>query len=123
VAAAEALPAELTGVADLVTVYFPWASLLRGLVTADGPVLSYAAALCRPGGTFEAMWSLVDRDRSVADIAQDDAIAARFAGAGLRVLELRAPTQAEIDATCSTWAKRLRAGVDRPVTMVRSVRV
>jgi len=109
VAAAEALPDELTGVADAVTVYFPWASLLRGLVTADGRVLlSNVAALCRPGGTFEAMWSVVDRDLSVAGMGADDGIAARFAGAGLRVVELRPPTPHEIDETRSTWAKRLR---------------
>jgi Methyltransferase domain len=40
VAAAEALPPELDGVADLVTIQFPWGSLLKGLLDADPRVMA-----------------------------------------------------------------------------------
>jgi 16S rRNA (adenine(1408)-N(1))-methyltransferase len=49
VAAAEALPPELDGLADLVTVHFPWASLLRGLLTADPAVLVAWPGCCARG--------------------------------------------------------------------------
>jgi 16S rRNA (adenine(1408)-N(1))-methyltransferase len=118
VATAESLPCELTGIADLVTVHFPWSSLLRGIVTGEGPVLRNLAALCRPDGELRAIWSLTDRDGVPS--GDPAAIGAAFAAAGLRITEHRPATRDEIAATGSSWAKRLRAGVDRPVTLVRA---
>jgi 16S rRNA (adenine(1408)-N(1))-methyltransferase len=64
VAAAEALPAELDGVADLVTVQFPWGSLLRGLLAADPRVMGGLAGLLGPGGALRLLVSSTDRDRA-----------------------------------------------------------
>jgi 16S rRNA (adenine(1408)-N(1))-methyltransferase len=54
VAAAEALPPELDGLADTVTVHFPWGSLLRGLLRADPAVMTGLTRLMRPGATATA---------------------------------------------------------------------
>ena len=45
-----------------------------------------------------------------------------FAAAGFEFRDLRPATVAEIDATGSSWAKRLRAGVDRPAMILSAVR-
>ena len=57
VAAAEALPPELDGLAGLVTVHFPWGSLLRGLLAADPAVLGGLARVLAPGGTLSMLVS------------------------------------------------------------------
>ena len=46
----EALPPELNGIADDVSVQLPWGSLLEGIVLARSDVLGGLAALCRPAG-------------------------------------------------------------------------
>jgi hypothetical protein len=40
----------------------------------------------------------------------------------MRLLEARPATADEIAAADSSWAKRLRAGVDRPVRSISAVR-
>jgi 16S rRNA (adenine(1408)-N(1))-methyltransferase len=124
VAAAESLPRELEGIADLVTVLFPWSSLLRGVVTGNGPVIGSLASTCRQGGQLIAMWSLTSRDGRFSDLPADGdrAIYRAFERAGLRVVEHRAATPQEVAATHSSWARRLRAGRDRPVKLLRAVR-
>ena len=68
-AGVETLPAGLTGLADLVTVHFPWGSLLRGVLGVDSGVAASIARLVAPGGRLEITLSLVARDRH--DIAGD----------------------------------------------------
>src|SRR5262249_32624428 len=63
VAAAEAMPDELHGIADLVTVLFPWASLLRGCLGRDAAVAAGVASLLRPGGILELLLAPAERDR------------------------------------------------------------
>ena len=58
VAAAEALPAELDGLADMLTVQFPWGSLLRGLLEADPSIVSGIARLLKPGATATLLLSV-----------------------------------------------------------------
>jgi 16S rRNA (adenine(1408)-N(1))-methyltransferase len=113
-AAAEALPAELAGVADAVTVHMPWGSLLAGILAGEGPVVSGIARLTRPGGTVTVLVSVTAHDR-VGARAQFDAreiarLAARYPDAGLKLEDARAATDAEIRASHSSWAKRLSRG-------------
>jgi 16S rRNA (adenine(1408)-N(1))-methyltransferase len=61
----EALPAELGGVADLVTVHFPWGSLLRGLLAADREIMAGVTRLMRPGAVLSLLVSAVARDGGV----------------------------------------------------------
>jgi 16S rRNA (adenine(1408)-N(1))-methyltransferase len=119
VATVEALPDELHAIADEVRVTFPWGSLLRGVVGADPAVLAGIALVAKPGAEVRVLLSVTERDGlGVTD--RVDRVA--FDEHGLQVVEDRPATADEIDATGSSWAKRLRAGVDRPVTLVRAVR-
>jgi 16S rRNA (adenine(1408)-N(1))-methyltransferase len=124
VASVESLPAELEGVADHVSILFPWGSLLRGVVAGVPGTLAPIAGLLRPGAEVIAMWSIADRDRghvAIEPLAADD-LALAAARCGLVVIEQRMATPEEIDETGSTWAKRLRASRAREVTLLRARR-
>jgi 16S rRNA (adenine(1408)-N(1))-methyltransferase len=124
VAAAEALPAELDGVADLVTVHFPWGSLLRGLLDADPATMTGLTRVLRPGATLQLLMSSTVRDRGagVAPIqaATLHALAASYATWGLAVTEARPATVADVAAAHSSWGKRLGAGTRRPAWLLRA---
>jgi 16S rRNA (adenine(1408)-N(1))-methyltransferase len=124
VAAAEALPRELDGVADLVTVHFPWGSLLRGLLAADPAIMAELTRLLRPGATLSMLLSSTARDRGVGvEPLQEPtlrALAGSYAAWGLAVTAARPATAADVAAAHSTWGKRLAAGVQRPAWLLRA---
>jgi 16S rRNA (adenine(1408)-N(1))-methyltransferase len=124
VAPAEALPAELDGVADLVTVHFPWGSLLRGLLGGDPATMTGLARLLRPGGSLQLLLSSTDRDRGVGvapiQAATLHALAESYATWGLAVTRLRPATLADVAAAHSTWGKRLGAGTRRPAWLLQA---
>ncbi len=120
VAAAERPPAELAGIAAEVTILFPWGSLLRGALALDDACDAAAgiAGLVAPGGLVRVLVSIDPRDRlSVPVLAAADAVAlaARWARHRLTLTAFEPAGPAEIDASASTWARRLAAGRDRPV--------
>jgi 16S rRNA (adenine(1408)-N(1))-methyltransferase len=125
-AAAEALPAELNGLAELVTVHFPWGSLLRGLLGPEPAVLGGIARVLRPGARLDLLVSVTDRDHGAGSRPLDaEAIAAlapAYAREGLELGQPRPATAAEIAATRSTWGKRLGAGATRPAWLVSARR-
>jgi 16S rRNA (adenine(1408)-N(1))-methyltransferase len=117
VAAVELLPPELRGVADELTIAFPWGSLLRGAVELDEGAAAGIASLLRPGGIATITLSIEARDgldlpRLEADGACE-ALRDRWWCHGLQVLDLRPATPAELTSMRSTWARRLAAGRDR----------
>jgi 16S rRNA (adenine(1408)-N(1))-methyltransferase len=118
VAAAERPP--LSGIADEITVNFPWASLLRGVLGHEDAVLAGIARLAARGAPVSALVSVVPRD-GAPPIPSAVELAAAYARHGLRLVEARPATAAEIAASGSSWAKRLRAGSARPVTFLRGV--
>jgi 16S rRNA (adenine(1408)-N(1))-methyltransferase len=124
VAAAGALPAELDGVADLVTVHFPWGSLLRGLLGADPAIMTGLTRVPRPGATLQMLLSSTVRDRGVGvapiQAATLHALAASYATWGLAVTELRPATVADVAAAHSSWGKRLGVGTRRPAWLLRA---
>jgi 16S rRNA (adenine(1408)-N(1))-methyltransferase len=124
VAAAEALPPELDGIADAVTVHFPWGSLLRGLLGADPAVMAGLTRVMRPGASLSMLLSSTDRDRGagVAPLREPAvrALAAAYAGWGLAVTAARPATAADVAAAHSTWGKRLGAGGRRPAWLLRA---
>ena len=126
VAVAEALPPELDGLADLVTVHFPWGSLLRGLLTADPAVLGGLVRVLRPSATLSMLVSSTARDAAGVGPIDQHALA-QLAGAyrrsGLAVTRVRPATPADVAASRSTWGKRLRAGVQRPAWLLEATRV
>ena len=123
VASADALPAELDGRADALTVHFPWGSLLRGLLDAEPSILAGMARATRPGATVTLLLSVTERDRSIGPVTLDErtfaALAPRYAVHGLLLSEARPATFEEVTHSHSSWAKRLGAGIGRPVWLVR----
>jgi 16S rRNA (adenine(1408)-N(1))-methyltransferase len=124
VAAAEALPPELDGLADTVTVHFPWGSLLRGLLHADPAVMAGLTRVMRPGASLTMLLSSTDRDRAAGVAPLEEAAVRALAGAyadwGLDVTEARPATAADVAAAHSTWGKRLGAGGRRPAWLLRA---
>lgn len=119
VAAAEDPP--LSGLADEITVNFPWASLLRGVLGRDEAVLAGIARFAAPGASITALVSVVPRD-GVPGVPEEDELAGAYARHGLDLVSARPATTAEVAASGSSWAKRLRAGAARPVTRIECVR-
>lgn len=126
-AAAEAPPVELSALASRVTVLFPWGSLLRGCLGSDIGVAEGIAQLIAPGGTLELLLAPADRDGlsglPTEPAAIIDAAAKTFDSAGLRMVEARPATDAEVRASGSTWARRLlsNATTRRQVLAMRFV--
>jgi 16S rRNA (adenine(1408)-N(1))-methyltransferase len=118
VAAAERPPDELQGLAGSLTVNFPWGSLLRGLLGEDDAVLAGVARLMAPGAEGAVLLSVVPRD-GVRPVPPRASLGAAYARRGLDLVEMRPATPDEVASSCSSWAKRLRAGRDRPVTLLR----
>ena len=116
-AAAESPPPALVGVADLVTVRFPWGSLLRGCLGLDATVAAGVAALVAPRGTLELLMAPSARDGLEGVPIEVDAIVAAartaFEPFGLELVAGRAATAQEVAASGSSWAKRLDAGRSR----------
>jgi 16S rRNA (adenine(1408)-N(1))-methyltransferase len=130
VAAAESIPGVLHGAAGLVTVRFPWASLLRGCLGADGAVAWGVATLVAPGGGLELLLAPARLDRLEGLPSQPWAViaAARatFEELGLACDEAREATPEDVRSSGSTWAKRLlgrngasAAAADRQPVLVR----
>lgn len=115
------LPCELDGIADRVTVRFPWGSLLRGALGHDLAVAASIARLVAGGGRLDLTFSLVERDRSTAGVdgfgpADLERMVTAFAALGLELVEARRLFPDEVAALRSTWARRLGAGrADRPI--------
>jgi hypothetical protein len=76
--------------------------------------------VAKPGAPICALVSVTDRDGLGVTTDVD---AATYAAHGLRLVEARPAPADEIAAADSSWAKRLRAGVGRPVTSIRAVRM
>jgi 16S rRNA (adenine(1408)-N(1))-methyltransferase len=124
VATTEALPAELDGVADLVTVHFPWGSLLRGLLGAEEAIMAGLTRVLRPGATLQLLLSSTVHDHSAGvppiQAATLRALAEAYATWGLAVTEARPATVADVAAAHSSWGKRLGAGTRRPAWLLRA---
>jgi 16S rRNA (adenine(1408)-N(1))-methyltransferase len=110
----------LAGSVDVMTVSFPWGSLLRGVLGLDAAALAGIAALVARGGRVEVLVSVVPSD-SVEGISSLDAtcepeIRRAWSAVGLVLVAMRPASTAEIAASGSSWASRLRATRDaRPV--------
>lgn len=120
VAGIEHPPVELTGLADEVTILFPWGSLLRGALALDDAAAAGIATLARPGGRVVTYTSVTDRDGLDLPPLDEtgDALAARWSRHGLVVDGIAPATIEEVAATGSSWARRLASDPDRPVRRI-----
>jgi 16S rRNA (adenine(1408)-N(1))-methyltransferase len=91
---------------------------MHGVLGYDDAVLGGLTRLLAPGAEGVALVSVARRDR-VPTIPGRRELAAAYARHGLTLTETRTATAAEVAASHSSWAKRLRAGMERPVTLLR----
>jgi 16S rRNA (adenine(1408)-N(1))-methyltransferase len=83
----------------------------------DG-VLGGVARLLAAGAEGTALVSVLPRD-GVPPVPSPAELASACARHCLTLVEARPATPAEVAASGSSWAKRLRAGQARPVTLLR----
>jgi 16S rRNA (adenine(1408)-N(1))-methyltransferase len=122
-ASVEALPAELHGVADRVTVVLPWGSLLAAVALPSLPALRNLRAVCQA----EARLSVVlgsDPARDQAELRRlglppleagelAGRVEAGYAEAGFRIERVRTMAAPEVARFPATWARRLAGGDGR----------
>lgn len=111
IANALALPVELHGLADRVTINFPWGSLLTGLLDAEPALLNGLMAVARPGAIFdvrlngsalaEAGWELEPGGERVQHA---------LISAGIKVKHPTRMDAGDLRGCPCTWAKRLAFG-------------
>jgi 16S rRNA (adenine(1408)-N(1))-methyltransferase len=123
VAGAESLGrSPLASTAGLVTVSFPWGSLLRGVVGLDTAALDGLAALLAPGGRLEVLASVEPEDGvaglACLDRSTEPTIRAAWARAGIRLMRMRPATAADVWASGSSWGRRLGTGTGRAARRV-----
>lgn len=115
-ASLEALPGELAGLADEVTVLFPWGSLLRATAAPDAELLARIRAVCQPGASLRAVFSVAATDQREAErlgipgTFEPSRFEAAYADAGFEGAKLRLLAAAEVAAIPTAWARRLAAG-------------
>lgn len=125
-AAVEALPQALNGVADRLSVVFPWGSLLAAVARPSPEVLRAMRALCRPGARLAVVLG-VDPVRDARELERlglqspaIDRLAARlaegYALAGFAPASVRRASRADLERWPSTWVRRL--GPDRQDAIV-----
>jgi hypothetical protein len=121
VSGAEQLPAELAGFASLVTVHFPWGSLLRAAAGRDPDGAAMIARLVAPNGRLRLLLSAAERDATSGGVGDLDpaAVIAAYAELGLEARACRTASADDLAAAHSTWARRLLAsGRDRRTWLI-----
>jgi 16S rRNA (adenine(1408)-N(1))-methyltransferase len=106
-AAVEALPRALDGIADEVTVYYPWGSLRRALIEPHPESLRRITRLGRSGASFRARVNDLDCAAGLAQRLRDE-----YADAGITLISC-APVS---EQTRTSWGRRLGSG--RPIAVV-----
>ena len=112
----EQLPRELAAFASLVTIHFPWGSLLRAAAGRDLDGAAGIARLVAPGGRLRLLLSAADRDATSGGLDDLDpaAVVSAYGALGLEPVTCRPARTVDIQAAHSTWGRRLLAsGRDR----------
>jgi hypothetical protein len=116
----EALPPALDGIASLVTVHFPWGTLLRAALGQDAEGAAHLARLLAEGGRLRLLRSAAAGDAARGAVEIDPAaVTATYRGYGLVQLCCRPATSADVSEARSSWGKRLLArGSDRRAMLI-----
>ncbi len=132
VASAEALPPALASSASLVTVNYPWGSLLRTLVRPDPGALRAVAGLLQPGGRLVALLNASvtdDRDYRerlglppLEDAHIDERLVPGWLESGLEAVTWHRLQADEEPAHHTTWGRRLVRGSNRSTIVVEGTR-
>ena len=120
----EQLPAELAGLASLVTVHFPWGSLLRAAVGEDTPGTAGIGRLVAPGGRLRLLVSAAERDANGGGVVDLDpgAVVGAYRDLGMELCACRPASVADLAAAHSTWGRRLlSSGRERRTWLIELV--
>ncbi len=124
------LPDALAGVADRVTVNFPWASLLRELVAAEPATLRVVRRLLKPGGHLETLLNMqvlgkddVRQRLALPEVTPEyvaQTLVPAYAACGL-VVEHAAPVGASELPVRTTWGQHLTLNSRRETVFLRAI--
>jgi 16S rRNA (adenine(1408)-N(1))-methyltransferase len=125
-------PASLAGRAGLVTVNYPWGSLLRVVAAPEPSALAAVVGLLRPGGRLIALLNASAADDSAyAEKLElppldgehvDGSLVPGWRDAGLDEIEWRVLAPGEDPPHRTTWGQRLVRGSGRETVLVSGVR-
>lgn len=113
IANAEALPAELHGLASHITVNFPWGSLLTGLLNGGSQVIENLRMIARPGATLAIVLNSSALLKKGLSLEQGGVMvqqALQMSG-----FDVKPPVTLDAEVLRhypTTWAKRLASGRD-----------
>ncbi len=113
IANAEALPAELYGLASHITVNFPWGNLLTGLLNGGSRVIENLQMIAQPGATLEIRLNSSALLKEGLSLEQGGVMvqqALQMSG-----FDVKPPVTLDAEALRTyptTWAKRLGYGRD-----------
>lgn len=123
VASAEDLPLGLQGVANRVTVFFPWSALLRALVAPDLEIITSVGSLLAREGRIEALINLKVFEDEAYRTRKDlpmfepasarDALAESYRGVDLEIDEWEVLDPRAVPVR-TTWGQHLTLGSGRP---------
>jgi 16S rRNA (adenine(1408)-N(1))-methyltransferase len=132
VASAEALPAVLSSKASLVSVNYPWGSLLRTLVLPDREGMRDVVGLLQPAGRLIALLNAsVTDDREygerlglppLEDAHVDERLVHGWQKSGLEAVSWHRLEPDEEPSHHTTWARRLVRGSNRSTIVVEGTR-
>jgi hypothetical protein len=104
----EQLPGELSATASLVTVHFPWGSLLDAAIGRDPAGMDRLGSQVAPGGALRLLVSAAERDATRGAAALDPGVVAdAYAARGFAAESCRPATLADVEAGRSSWGRRL----------------
>ncbi|HEX8645905.1 MAG TPA: class I SAM-dependent methyltransferase [Thermoleophilaceae bacterium] len=121
-------PAALAGRASLVTVNYPWGSLLRAVGEPEPAGLSAVAGLLAPGGRIVALLNASAAEDAAYAERRDlpalevERLAAGWRAAGLAVEDARLLAPGEEPPHRTSWGQRLVRGSGRETLLVSAVR-
>jgi 16S rRNA (adenine(1408)-N(1))-methyltransferase len=132
VASAEALPTVLSSKASLVSVNYPWGSLLRTLVLPDPEGMRALVGLLQPGGRLIALLNASvtdDRDYGerlglppLEDAHLDERLVPGWQESGLEAVSWHRLEPDEEPSHHTTWGRRLVRGSNRSTIVVEGTR-
>ena len=130
-AAAEALPDELTAIADEVHVQFPWGSLLKAVATGDELILNGLRRLCPAGARLEVLIGLdAKRDRSqlkrlglpeMSAKYLEHQLVPAYEASGFEIDDYGILSASEWPEIESSWAAKLRRSTTRVLIYLHGV--
>lgn len=119
IANGENLPVELTGLADTITLNFPWGSLLDGLFGKGSELVAGLRMAAKPDARLELRLneSAIRQAGRTLETAREQVVAALQSG-GFEVNLVEAVEVAGLKKFPSSWARRLASGREGRVLLI-----